>query len=80
MLLSPTDLKDYRAFYGLSQRALAQFLGVSKTYVAMFESGERSIPDYIVDRLGVTTEQMQNIRMVKAERLTLYPQYHNKKD
>lgn len=80
MFMLPDDLKDYRAFYGLSQRAIAKVLGVSQTYIVMLESGECKIPDYVPLRLGVTTEQMQNIRMVKAERLALYPQYHNKKD
>lgn len=75
MTITPTDLKDYRMFYGLSQRAMAQLIGVSQTFVVMLESGERNIPDYLTDRLGLTAEQLENIRAVKAERMAMYPQY-----
>ena len=75
MTITPTDLKDYRMFYGLSQRAMAQLIGVSQTFVVMLESGERKIPFYLTDRLGLTYEQLQNIRAVKAERMAMYPQY-----
>lgn len=75
MTITATDLKDYRIFYGLSQRAMAQLIGVSQTFVVMLESGERNMPDYLPQRLGLTYEQLQNIRAVKAERLAMYPQY-----
>ena len=49
-------LIEYRADHGLSQRALAQLLGVSQPRVARMESGEQN-PDVdtiitAVDRLG----------------------------
>lgn len=75
MTITPTDLKDYRMFYGLSQRAMAQLIGVSQTFVVMLESGERNMPEYLTDRLGLTAEQLENIRAVKAERMAMYPQY-----
>lgn len=75
MEITATDFKDYRAYYGLSLRAMAQILGVSHTYVAMLESGERNMPGYLPQRLGLTYEQLQNIRSVKSERLAMYPQY-----
>lgn len=75
MKLTATDIKDYRAYYGLSQRALAQILGVSHTYVAMFENEERNIPDYVARRLSMTYEQLHVIRAAKEERLALFPQF-----
>lgn len=75
MKITATDIKDYRAYYGLSQRAMAQILGVSHTYVAMFENEERRIPEYVVKRLSITYEQLLMIRQAKEERLALFPQY-----
>ena len=75
MKITPSDLKDYRTYYGLSQRSLAKVLGISQTYVMLLEKGERLMPDYVADRLGLTFEQLQYIRKAKAERLAMYPQY-----
>ena len=75
MKITATDIKDYRTYYGLSQRAMAQILGVSHTYVALLEKEERSMPDYLPHRLGLTYEQLQTIRSAKMERLALFPQY-----
>lgn len=75
MEITATDFKDYRKYYGLSQREMAQILGVSHTYVALVENEERSMPDYFNQRLAITREQLQIIRAAKEERLALFPQY-----
>ncbi|MFM9745778.1 helix-turn-helix domain-containing protein, partial [Streptomyces brasiliscabiei] len=38
-LLSPTELKKYRAKVGLSQRNLAELTGLSPNTIALYEAG-----------------------------------------
>jgi transcriptional regulator with XRE-family HTH domain len=51
------NLRAYRDARGLSQEALAQILGVHRTYMGGVERGERNLTlksvERIADRLGV---------------------------
>lgn len=43
-LLSPTELKKYRAKVGLSQRNLAELTGLSPNTIALYEAGASPTP------------------------------------
>ncbi|WP_336046762.1 helix-turn-helix transcriptional regulator [Solibacillus ferritrahens] len=79
MELTATTIKDYRYHYGITQETLARKLGVTQSYIAHIESGSREIPGYFAKQLGITAELVQVMQEVKAERLSLFPQYQTKK-
>jgi transcriptional regulator with XRE-family HTH domain len=62
-------VKSLRIFYGLSQRALADTLGISSPYLCMLESRERRVPDTIrikiTQRFEFTDELLEALRRSK---------------
>jgi transcriptional regulator with XRE-family HTH domain len=44
------ELKIKRIMLGIEARAIAQYLGVSKTYISLMESGKRRISDDLLHR------------------------------
>ncbi len=62
-LLSPEDIKQIRAKYGLSQRGISALLGWSPTTIARYETG--AIPSRPVPVIGKKTRQISQIGWMK---------------
>ena len=45
--MTPDDLKEWRNTRSLTQRGLGNLLGVTKTCVYRWESGDRHIPSFL---------------------------------
>jgi transcriptional regulator with XRE-family HTH domain len=63
-------LREHRARRGLSQEALAHFAGLSTTYVASVERGERNVSLEVVVRLAskLGVDPGELVRGLKAPR------------
>jgi transcriptional regulator with XRE-family HTH domain len=62
-------IKALRIFFGLSQRQLAELIGITSPYLCMLESSERKVPDTIrikiTQRFEFTDELVEALRRSK---------------
>lgn len=45
------NLKKFRKENGISQKELADYLGIKQPFVSRMENGDKPIPDYIIEKL-----------------------------
>lgn len=70
-MLNVGNLATVRTLHGLSQRQLADLIGVSQPYIAQAESGSRSLSDSlrakVTAALDLKPDKMAQIAAVQAQ-------------
>lgn len=62
-----TETQDVRRRFSLSQKAMADYLGISGSLFAMFERGKRELKPAVFDKLIALQEMLMNSTMASGE-------------